>query len=126
MEVLCVIFGCVAANHLGLVTTIERIVGRAIPIVNCPKCLTFWVSLAVSLPHGLISAIAIAFAASYAAIWLELAMGMLDNLYMYMYETFCRQDDTGHKVAADSADSLAKGGGSALPTMRQTKKPKNH
>lgn len=124
MEVLCVIFGCVAANHLGLVSAFERLVKRDIPILNCPKCLTFWTSLVVCFPaHSLISTIAIAFAASYVAIWLELAMGILDNFYLYLYETFCRKECADSAVATVSADNR-KGGGSTMSAVRKIKKPK--
>lgn len=124
MEALCVIFGCVAANHLGLVSAIEKKIGRTIPIIGCTKCLTFWISLVVCFPsHNLVSTIAIAFLSSYAAIWLELAMGMLDNLYMYLYGTFCYKGDTDNAVATDSADSR-KGCGSTLSAVRERKKPK--
>ena len=87
---LVITFSVVAANHLGLVAAIERTVKHRLPIINCPKCITFWTVLGYGLWDVGISdlpvATAVAFLAAWAAIWLELAMGFIDQLYLKAYE----------------------------------------
>lgn len=90
---LMITFSAVAANHLGLVAAIERTVKHRLPIVNCPKCMAFWTVLAygiatvpVASASGVIGSIAVALLAAWAAIWLELAMGFIDQLYLKAYE----------------------------------------
>jgi hypothetical protein len=87
---LMITFSVVAANHLGLVSAIERTVKHRLPIVNCPKCMTFWTVLVYGVWNVGISdfslAIAVAFLAAWAAIWLELFMGFIDQLYLKAYE----------------------------------------
>ena len=41
-DIACIVFVCTAVNHLGLIETIEGIIKREIPVVNCPRCLTCW------------------------------------------------------------------------------------
>lgn len=85
---LCLMFAFTAANHLGLVSKLESIIGHTIPIINCPKCSTFWSTLIYMLvvSHDIIGGIAMSFFFAYLAIWLELAMGVADCLYMDIYE----------------------------------------
>lgn len=87
-----ILFVCVTANHLGLVKAIEDISKMEIPIINCPKCFTFWSVLAYSVYYGLpaIEMLAISFLCSYLAIWLELLEGYIDTLYMKLYEKIYR------------------------------------
>ena len=87
---LMITFSVVAVNHLGLVAAIERTIKHRLPIVNCPKCMTFWIVLAdglwdVGIP-GLPLTTASALLCAWAAIWLELAMGFIDQLYLKAYE----------------------------------------
>lgn len=100
---LMITFSVVAVNHLGLVAAIERTVKHRLPIVNCPKCMVFWTVLAHGLWDVGISdlplAIAVALLAAWAAIWLELAMGFIDQLYLKAYEQIY--------PTADSADADA-------------------
>ena len=89
---LTITFSVVAANHLGLVSAIERTVKHRLPIVNCPKCMTFWTVLGYGILTGsdhfedTIELVAVALLAAWAAIWLELAMGFIDRLYLKAYE----------------------------------------
>lgn len=100
-----ILFSCVAANHLGLVATIEKIVRHRLPVINCPKCLTFWSTLAygglsgdglAANPLALPRLLAIAFLCSYLAIWLELLMYAIDTLYNRIYgkiSDYNKEDD---------------------------------
>ena len=87
---LMITFSVVAMNHLGLVAAIERTVKHRLPIINCPRCMAFWAVLAYGVWNAEISdlplAIAVAFLAAWAAIWLELSMGFIDQLYLKAYE----------------------------------------
>lgn len=93
---LVITFSAVAVNHLGLVSAIERTVKHRLPIVNCPKCLAFWTVLAygiltwpddkLSIISYPLSIISVALLAAWAAIWLELFMGFIDQLYLKAYE----------------------------------------
>lgn len=88
-DIACVLFACVAANHLGLIDAIKEILGREIPIVGCAKCLTFWVTLPVCLLHHtcIVRAAAISFLSAYLTIWLELFMGFIDKKFEKLYDT---------------------------------------
>lgn len=90
VTVAMIVFICVSMNHLGLIEAIERMIGLKIPVVNCCKCSTFWftTTFLVCEYHdiGIITIIAIAFLVCIAAVWLELAMGILDTLYNRCYE----------------------------------------
>ena len=98
-HVLMIVFACVAINHLGLVATIEGIVKRRLPVLNCPKCLSCWMVLAYQLLVGtaIIPALASALLSAWAATWLHLMMGFIDQLYQKLYEQIY--------PTADSADA---------------------
>ena len=82
-------FSCVAANHLGLIPAMEKVIRHSIPIANCPRCLTFWMVLATTFLSGwnMIASLAISFLCSYIAIWLELLMGFIDLKFNKIYAT---------------------------------------
>ena len=94
-DIACIVFVCTAVNHLGLIKTIEGIIRREIPIINCPRCLTFWSVLAYGLVCCCTSAtpilaalprlLAISFLCSYIALWLNLIMYAIDTLYNRIY-----------------------------------------
>ena len=94
-DIACIVFVCTAVNHLGLIETIEGIIKREIPVVNCPRCLTFWsvmiygiATMPCSFPQGIVAIprlLAISLLCSYLAIWLELIMYAIDTLYNRIY-----------------------------------------
>lgn len=96
-HVLMIVFACVAINHLGLVATIEGIVKRRLPVVNCPKCLSCWMVLAYQLLVGsaIIPAIALALLSAWAATWLHLLMAIIDTFYNRIYDTIFTATDLG-------------------------------
>ena len=102
IDIACIVFVCVTVNHLGLVSTIEKVIGKEIPIVNCVKCLTFWTTLvyccATSFRITEPPVLAISFLASYSAIWLEMLEGYFDTLYLKVYEKI-------YPTADDNADT---------------------
>lgn len=87
VDIACLVVACTLVNHLGLVDAVEGVINRKLPVVNCPKCLTFWSGLAYLLFNRMpvIQSIAIALLMSYAALWLWLSMGYLDSLYNWIY-----------------------------------------
>lgn len=101
-------FSCVAANHLGLVAAIEKVLGEEIPIVNCPKCFTFWAVLLATLFSGwnVIAALAVSFLCAWSAIWLDLLMGIIDYLYIKVYDTFYPTTDTSDTDTLSASDPL--------------------
>lgn len=88
-DIACIVFVCTAMNHLGLIRAIEDVSKMEIPIINCPKCLTYWSVFAYELWYVGLSDIpmvlAISFLCSYLAIWLELIMYAIDTLYNRIY-----------------------------------------
>jgi hypothetical protein len=103
LNVLMITFSAVAANHLGLVSAIGRTVKHRLPIIDCPKCMTFWTVLAYGGAScgitDLAVTVAVALLCAWAAIWLELAMGIVDKLYLKIYEQIY--------TTADSTDADA-------------------
>ena len=100
-----VVISCVLANHMGLVSEIEKILRIKIPIVNCVKCFTFWSTLAFMLIHtyNTIAAVAISFLLSYSAIWLELFFGIIDKCYESIYEKVYKS--SASTESSDNSDS---------------------
>ena len=114
IDIVCIIFVCVTANHLGLIGKLEEICGK-LPIIDCPKCLTFWVTLFycfynIASYRAIFLVLAISFFASYSAIWLELLEGYIDTLYLKLYGKIITADthDTSASDAerGDSTDSV--------------------
>ena len=109
-------FSATAINHLGLVAAVEEVFDRPLPVINCPKCLAFWATLTYgcsvccnSIP-ALQSAIPYLFAISllcaWLAIWLDLAMGIIDHLYKKVYDTFYPTANPPDPDAPSPSDSL--------------------
>jgi hypothetical protein len=99
IDIASIIFACVTANHLGLIAAIERIIKRPLPIINCPKCFTFWSVLACEVCHvgfpDMYLPLAISFLSSYLALWLELLEAYIDTLYTKLYDKiYPTNDDT--------------------------------
>ena len=117
IDVASIVFVCVTVNHLGLISAIEEVTGKKLPIVNCPKCLTFWITMgyccdqvtAYSVSWA-ITILATSFLASYSALWLELLEGYIDTLYIKIYEkiynsaadTPASDTDNGHSAGSVS------------------------
>lgn len=88
-DIAAIVFICTAVNHLGLISAIERVIKHSLPVINCPKCFTFWSVLAYEVWYVGFPDIHIAFAisllCSYLTIWLELIMYAIDTLYNRIY-----------------------------------------
>jgi len=117
-DIACIVFVCVTMNHLGLMGKIEGIVGFRIPILNCPKCASCWLTLAYLMGKmGFLIipqiplVLAISFLASYIALWLELLEGYIDTLYLKLYGKIVSKY-SDNEVAADTDKGYSE---SALP-----------
>lgn len=108
IDVAMILFSCVAVNHLGLVHAIEDITDRELPIINCPRCFSFWCVLSYMLltSHMIILSFATSFLASSLAPWVELLMGFTDNLYNKLYDTiYPTTEIEGNDKAESEKDS---------------------
>jgi len=94
IDIAAVVVFSTAANHLGLIRAVERVVRHRLPIADCPKCLAFWGTFAygvsgdgqlAALPSVLPRLLAISILCAYAAVWLELFMYAIDTLYNKIY-----------------------------------------
>ena len=115
-DIVMLVLSATLVNHLGLIEAIEGVAKMEIPIVNCPKCLSFWSVLIYSLLVGMppIASVAVSFMCAYAALWLVLLYGYIDTLYNKCYENIYTKD-------AD-VDAGAKG---QLPDVRQENENNN-
>ena len=95
IDIASIVFVCVTMNHLGLVKAIEDVSKTEIPILNCPKCSSFWLVLTYTVltSHDIIASLAVSFLSGYAAIWLELIEGIIDALYNKVYDEIYPTDD---------------------------------
>lgn len=104
-DVAMLVFTAVMINHLELIEAVEKIIKHNIPIVNCCKCLSFWLVLAYMLFNGysVINSVATSFLCAWVATWFELLLGVIDTFYIRIYENICTKttaaEDTEEKVS---------------------------
>lgn len=104
-DVAMLVFTAVMINHLGLIEAVEKVIKHKIPIMNCCKCLSFWLVLAYMLFNGytVINSVATSFLCAWLATWFELLLGGIDIFYMKVYENFypktAATEDTEKKVS---------------------------
>ena len=110
-DIACIVFLAVTINHLGLIGEIEHIYGHRLKVVNCPKCLSFWLTVVyglwgMRLSYGAcVRLIAVSLLCSYLAIWLELFEGYIDTLYNKVYEKIYQSaTDNAPASGPDEAD----------------------
>ena len=116
LDVLMIVFSATAANHLGLVAAAENVVRHRLPVLNCPKCAAFWSVIVYGIAeansslftfHFSLTVLAAAFLSAWSAIWLDLLMGIIDQLYIKVYDTFCPTTDTTDADALDTANTVS-------------------
>jgi hypothetical protein len=122
-DIAWIVVACTSANHLGLIAAVESLLHRRLPIVSCPKCFTFWSTLAYLLAcflmgddallrGGTIAAnlpavprmLAVSFLAAYSALWLELIMYFIDTIYNSIYDQISkdnREETDGEDASKD-------------------------
>ena len=129
LDVLMIVFSATAANHLGLVAAAESIVRHRLPVLNCPKCAAFWLVLAYGfgceiyftathhfvntndmvayLFEHILEMLAAAFLSAWSAIWFDLFMGIIDQLYIKLYDKIYPTADTAYADTLDTADTVS-------------------
>ena len=117
LDVLMIVFSATAANHLGLVAVAESVVRHRLPVLNCPQCAAFWLILIygcsvccdsiAALPPTIPEVLAVSFLSAWSAIWLDLLMGIIDQLYIKVYDTIYPTTDTTDTDALDTADPVS-------------------
>lgn len=116
LDVLMIVFSATAANHLGLVAAAESIVRHRLPVLNCPKCAAFWSVIVYGIAeansslftfHFSLTVLAVAFLSAWSAVWLDLFMGIIDQLYIKLYDTFYPTADTAYADTLDTADTVS-------------------
>ena len=116
LNALMITFSATAINHLGLVAAVEEVIARRLPVINCPKCLSFWATLTygcfvccnsiAALPSALPRLFALSLLCAWLAVWLDLAMGIIDHLYIKVYDTFYPTTTPTDPDAPSPSDSL--------------------
>ena len=128
-DVLLITFSATAANHLGLVAAVEKVISLRLHIMNCPKCAAFWLVLIYGLgceinfttTHHFVDAndmvachfehilelFAAAFLSAWSAVWLDLIMGIIDQLYLYIYDKIYPTTDTPDTDAPGADNTLS-------------------
>ena len=110
-----IVFVCTAANHIGPIPDIEAFLRRKLPVVGCIKCLTFWSVLVYGLVCcGTVTAaidaaprlLAISFLCAWASIWLDLFMGIIDHLYLIIYEQIYPTANAADTDALSPSDAV--------------------
>ena len=106
----CIVFICTAVNHLGLIKAVIGVFFKkreTLPIVSCPKCLSFWSVMTYGVAeansslftlNSSLRLLAIALLCSYIALWLNLIMYAIDTLYNRIYgkiEDYNKEDGEG-------------------------------
>ena len=107
-DIACIVFACTAANHLGLIEAVASVVRRRLPIVSCVKCFSFWAVLCYCLVGGLgvVTSLAVSFLSAWSAIWLDLFMGIIDHLYIILYEQIYPTTDTTDTDTISASDAV--------------------
>ena len=107
-DVAMILFACVAANHLGLISAIEGVVKFKLPIINCSKCSGFWFTLAYLLitRHAVIPSVATSFLCAALAPWLNLLMGFIDTKFNWLYDKiYSTAEDEPSEGDSDEGDT---------------------
>lgn len=108
---------CVLYVNMGLHEAVVDVLNIDLRITGCPRCLTFWSTLAWNLigGYGLVPSIFVAFSLSYFALWASLLLDYLATLYNKTYEKLYNQSDAEESTSA--TDNTAEADDSALPQM---------
>lgn len=96
LDIAGIVFACTAANHMGLITAVSSVIHRQLPFISCVKCFSFWAVLIYCLLGGssVIDSLAISFLSAWSAVWLDLLMGIIDKLYIKVYDSIYPTADT--------------------------------
>ena len=116
LDVLMIVFSATAANHLGLVAAAESVARHRLPVLNCSKCAAFWSVIVYGIAeanfslftfHFSLTVLAAAFLSAWSAIWLDLLMGIIDQLYIKLYDKIYPATNSPDTDALDTADPVS-------------------
>ena len=108
--IVCLFTCCCLFIHLGLGEAIEKTIGVRFVLFRCVKCLTFWVMAGYSLfftSFPVEVSICIGFLCAYAALWADLFLGQMANLYEKLSKSMVAERPKGH--SATQRDTKDKG-----------------
>lgn len=73
------------SHHLGLSEAMSKVISK---VLKCPRCLSFWTVLLVLVLHryNVFFAIGLSLLMAYLAIWSELLLGYLNQLYEKLWQ----------------------------------------
>ena len=114
---LMVAVSCVLYISMGLHEAVVNALSIDLRITGCPKCLTFWSTLAWNLigGHGLVPSVFVAFSLAYLALWASLLLDAMARLYNKTYEKLNNPGST--EESGSEADDTAEADDPALPKM---------
>lgn len=113
IDVAMITFSCVMMIHMGLVDAIldaYNVHDRELPIITCPKCLSFHCVLwfLILTRHNVILSVAASFLASYCAIWFDLLLGQMDVLYEDIHKRISCRTENNSTVVHDKKNGKRK------------------
>lgn len=107
-DIAALTFAAVAINHLGLIDAIKKVIRcKQLPVIDCPKCLSFWSTLVYQVAEGCfgMDSVAISLACAWLAVWLELGMGFSDLLFEKAYERIYTETTAANQTHTGTADT---------------------
>lgn len=105
-DIALLVFSCTMMNHLGLISAVEKTVGIPLPVLNCPRCLSFWaVGIYCALTRvAVVPTMAVSFLSAFSAVWFELFLGFVDTLYYKVYEKIYGNSPDGADTTTTNPD----------------------
>lgn len=107
MSVGYILLCCVLFVHLGLGDAVSRIVRRNLSLFRCVKCTTFWAVLAYTLfftEFEPVKCVALAFACSYVALWVDFLFSIIAILYEKYYKILVTEEGKRANGTQESED----------------------
>lgn len=116
--IVCILLSCCLFVHLGLADAILRVTRIKLPYLRCAKCLSFWSVLIYSLmvvPVRVEVSVLLAFVCAYAALWIELLLGSIANIYEKVSNSMDAEASASASASEGDEEDSTKGEESPLP-----------
>lgn len=83
-------FAALLAQHLGLA---EELAGLVVKVAKCPKCTTFWITLAALVYSGcdVVAAVALSLLMAYLSFWTGFPLIGAQKLYDWLWQKINRK-----------------------------------
>lgn len=98
---------CVLFVHLGLGDAVSKVIRRNLSLFRCVKCTTFWAILAYTLfftEFEPVKCVALAFACSYVALWVDLLFSIIAVFYEKYYKILVTKESQRADGAKEGKD----------------------